>query len=49
VSNDIVDSRGLDRPQIARAWDGLDGHEVCAAMEAAFDVLGLYETALTRR
>jgi len=37
-----------DRIQLARAWDGLDGHEVCAAMEKAFDVLGLYEKALER-
>jgi hypothetical protein len=35
-----------DRVQLARAWDGLDGREVCDAMEAAFDALGLYEKAL---
>jgi hypothetical protein len=36
-----------DLVTLARVFDGFDGHEVCAAMEKAFDELGLYEKALT--
>jgi len=46
---DDLASRFDDRVQLARVWDGLDGHEVCAAMEKAFDALGLYAEALRRR
>jgi len=44
---DALADRFPDRVTLARAWDGLDGHEVCEAMEKAFDVLGLYEKAIT--
>lgn len=45
--NKLIEERNLSLVAVARLFDGLDGHEVCDAMEQAFDVLGLYEKALT--